>query len=361
MAKSLKLLKMQLDAMRPPSSESVGRLVKKVQALEKYLQQKEPGLPADRIDRLNLISKQFSSEVQTNLKFKNDELDRDDWEAKPQEDRQRIVATLDGFLTELTDLNGDELSTGKRYFTIFIILFTLLSGSYVYLHSGGRRHEVDPATITDAASKLQRINLEINGLRKKTRDQNGTYTTKDLDEAIAAVKDFRATAEKLDFSAPAFQLLGSVEAEVAKGEITETDTFAKLSKTVSVELESSRSFLWSDGERRWIEIAFWAELGTLVGVLFYIAGCLSEGLFLAKEIAMFWAEVFIAPIVVLAIFFLFSFTGITGISLQETSITGIVGLAFIFGFAIRRTLGLFDTIKKRVFPDPAPASASPDK
>ncbi len=103
---------------------------------------------------------------------------------------------------------------------------------------------------------------------------------------------------------------------------------------------------------RWIEIAFWAELGTLVGILFYVAGSLSEGHFLAEELTMFCTEILIVPVVVVAIFFLFNLTGITGISPQGTSITGVVGFAFIFGFAIRRTIGLLDNVKKRIFPEP---------
>jgi hypothetical protein len=62
----------------------------------------------------------------------------------------------------------------------------------------------------------------------------------------------------------------------------------------------------------------------------------------------------VPPVVVLVIFFLFKLTGITGISPSETALSGNIGFAFIFGFAIRRTLGLLDTIKKRIFPDPSP-------
>lgn len=63
---------------------------------------------------------------------------------------------------------------------------------------------------------------------------------------------------------------------------------------------------------------------------------------------------------VLAILFLFDLTGITAISPQESSMTSIVGFAFVFGFAIRRTLGLLDTVKKRLLPEPEPGSAPPE-
>lgn len=92
----------------------------------------------------------------------------------------------------------------------------------------------------------------------------------------------------------------------------------------------------------------------LVGILFYVAGILSQGRFETENIAMFWTEIVIAPVVVVVIFFLFTLTGITGISPSETSLPGNVGFAFIFGFAIRRTLALLDNVKKRIFPEPSP-------
>lgn len=348
-------LRTQLDASLPPSAESVGRLVRKFETLQTHLST-ERALPADRVARLELVSKKFS-ELEQQLKVQDHKPNLEGWAERPRQERQQIVSTLGGLLTELTGLNGDELTQGKRHFTIFTVFLVLVVGCYFFLHTGSRRKEVKSQEIIEATTRLHAIELEINAL-KKVKAQNGTLDPTNLQKAVQA---FRDTAVTLDLSAPALQLLGNVEAEVTKGEIFETQTFANLSKTVSAELESFRSVLRSDGWWRWVEIVFWAELGTLVGILFYMAGSLSEGYFLAQEIPMFWTEVFIAPIVVLSIFFLFNLTGITTISPQETSITGIVALAFIFGFSIRRTLGLLDTVKKRLFPEPAPASKSPDQ
>jgi hypothetical protein len=356
------ILKSQADA-GSPSAEAVENLIRKVEEHKKHLHA-ERKLPADRVARLKLIDHQLS-ELEHELKFKNDTLDRDEWAMKDREKRQDIIAELDGFLTELTDLNLNELREGKGWFVGFVILFAIVVSCYLYLHTDSQRQEVNRADINKAANELSTIDLEIKELRStkaKAQARNGTLEAKDLDSAKHAVENFRATAVKLEFSTSALELLGKVEAEVTKGEITETNTFADMSKTVSAELESFRSsFLRVGPAWRWIEIAFWAELGTLVGILFYIAGTLSDGYFLVAEITMFWTEIVISPIVVVAIFFLFNLTGITGISVQGTSITGIVGFAFIFGFAIRRTLGLFDNVKKRIFPEPEPASSSPER
>jgi hypothetical protein len=101
---------------------------------------------------------------------------------------------------------------------------------------------------------------------------------------------------------------------------------------------------------RWVEIAWWAEIGVLVGILFHIASLLGEGGFESEDISMMWTEAAIAPVAVPVIFFVLTLTGITGVSPSETALTGNIGFAFVFGFAIRLTLGLFDTIKKRILP-----------
>lgn len=64
---------------------------------------------------------------------------------------------------------------------------------------------------------------------------------------------------------------------------------------------------------------------------------------------MCWAELLIAPIVVPVVFFLFAMTGITDFVPSQASVTVNIGVAFILGFAIRRTIGLLDIIKKRFF------------
>jgi hypothetical protein len=69
---------------------------------------------------------------------------------------------------------------------------------------------------------------------------------------------------------------------------------------------------------------------------------------------MFWTEALIAPIVVLAIFFLFTLTGIAG-DLAGRDLDhrqrGVRLHPRVCGFD-----GLLDTIKKRIFPEPEAAS-----
>lgn len=357
MADAAKAATAQLEAVVTPSAESAQRLVTKLDELQNYLD-KQRKLPADRSARLKLIEEQLT-QIKNEVAFKNGRLDANEWADKAKDDRQRIMVTLDGLLAELTDLNLDELHVGRQCFGAALAIFAFLLLAYFLLHTTLRPAAISADTFTKANAQLQSINLEIRGLIKaKAKSQNGALPPEAFDNLNKAVTTFRDTAVKLGLSNTALQLLGKTEAEVTSREITETDTFANLSTTAAGELASLRSFLWSDPWWRWAEIAFWAELGTLVGILFYISGSLSQGHFAREEITMFLTEILSAPIVIVAIFFLFNLTGITGISPNQSSITEIVGLAFIFGFAIRRTLGLLDNVKKRLFPEPAPAGAS---
>jgi len=156
------------------------------------------------------------------------------------------------------------------------------------------------------------------------------------------------------------RLLGTVSAEIEQNDPAVHQTYQDFLKKLKADLESfSTTYFWTTPPRRWFELAWWAAIGTLVGLLFYIAGSLSQGIFRPEEGFMFWAELLIAPIVVPVVFFLFAFTDITSFVPSEASLTVNIGIAFIFGFAIRRTVGLLDIIKKRFFPDPSPGGSSP--
>lgn len=66
---------------------------------------------------------------------------------------------------------------------------------------------------------------------------------------------------------------------------------------------------------------------------------------------MFWADIAAAPIVVPAVFFLWKYASIT-ITADQSSTTVDLGIPFMLGFAIHRTIGILDFIKKNILPDP---------
>lgn len=182
----------------------------------------------------------------------------------------------------------------------------------------------------------------------------------DIEELTKRLNQLQSNIDKREpviFPFETTRLLGVLSAEIEANDPAAHQTFQEFSKKLRADLESfSTPYFWTTSPWRWYELFFWALIGCLVGLLFYIAGLLGQGIFNTEEVSMFWAELFISPIVVLVVFFLFAFTGITAFAPSETSLTVSIGFAFILGFAIRRTIGLLDTLKKRIFPDPSPGS-----
>jgi len=348
---------------RPSTAQEIAGHVDKISSLLSKLKEKAECVKTGLSERLKPIQDKYD-DTKKKVPFKDGNVDADAWQGKPEPERKEIGETLRCLFKELTCLNAEELCVGKFYFFIFFFLLLIASVVYVKLHKPSPPTVVKPALISGVAKQVRDIELDIAAL-KKAKNEAGNKKTPDLEKKIdglkkqveGRIKELRAKVDGLDLSFESLRLLGVAESEGERGEITETDSLENLKKVLLPELESLREvFLWNDRRGRWYEIAWWAEIGVLVGILFYIAGCLGRGSFSRQEIAMFWTEALIAPVVVLIIFFLFVLTGITGISPATTSIQGNVGFAFIFGFAIRRTLGLLDIIKKRIFPDPSPTS-----
>ncbi len=323
------------------------------------------------------------------------------WDAQPEADRRQLGDRLSRLFTDLRCLMRRERIVGRTYFITFAALLVVLVTVYVLAHwkhwkavtqpatsvateqkppAGGTAAQpsplaagsptkpsqsstsVPPEKIVAVVRELKRVELAAAAQRAaKPAKPPGTKDEQDaLKKAIEAtrnrVTDLKTAIDNLDLSFTTLQLFGSVDAEAQNETLADnSESLTKLRPALLADLDSLRAgFFWNDRVWRWIELAWWAEFGVLIGILFYVAGTMSEGRFETENISMFWTEIFIAPVVVAVIFFLFTLTGITGISPSETALPGNVGFAFIFGFAIRRTLGLLDNIKKRIFPEPSP-------
>lgn len=205
----------------------------------------------------------------------------------------------------------------------------------------------------------RKVKMKLGEVQGKINKDQLMDLNSDFEELINRV-DQHDTKEPLVFPFETSMLLGALSAEIVADDPTAHQTFQEFLKKLRADLESfSTPYFWTTSPCWWCELFFWSLFGCLVGILFYIAGLLMQGIFNTEEIAMFLAEIFTAPLVVLVVFFLFTFTGITGFAPNEASITVCIGFAFILGFAVRRTIGLLDTLKKRIFPDPSPSSANP--
>lgn len=126
-------------------------------------------------------------------------------------------------------------------------------------------------------------------------------------------------------------------------------------KKDAIRMSENDGFFWIVDFWRWLEIVFWGEFGVIVGVLSWVCLQVVEAKYTkevyGKEISWYIAEIVIGPIVVVAAFFLirqFIGTLITGITEDEIggSIYLTLGVSFTLGLFIRRTLGVFDYVKK---------------
>jgi hypothetical protein len=150
------------------------------------------------------------------------------------------------------------------------------------------------------------------------------------------------------------KLLGTFNAAVKQQDAeTGKQTLSELEIAVAQDLEDPpANYLWTSGPGKWLEFAFWAFFGVLVGLMYYVSTRLKVGLFDRQDCSTMAAEVLMAPIVACVVFFLLSETGITEISTAGESIFTILGFAFLLGYAIRRTVGVLDNLKKRILPEP---------
>jgi len=310
------------------------------------------------------------------IPMKDGKVDKETWEKKSDQDKRDLWDKLDIAFTDLRCLNQDRLCVGRWYFLIFALLLIVTAVSYHAVHRAPvgqfRLRPERAAAIWEAARKLELKLTEIKG--KKDGDLSEAKADLDelkkllwggeapMGEARLEKKGERPAEKKTE--SPAKQgeaplpsetslLLGAVSAEIERKDQGVHRTYQDFLKKLKADIESlSTAYFWTIPPWRWFELAWWAAMGCLVGLLFYIATNLGQGVFRPEEISMFWTELLIAPIVVPVVFFLFAFTDITGFIPSEASLTVQIGVAFIFGFAIRRTMGLLDTIKNRFFPTP---------
>lgn len=145
---------------------------------------------------------------------------------------------------------------------------------------------------------------------------------------------------------------------IAKDELKKTikEGVEKLEKD-AMGVSKNDGFFWVFGYWRWLEILFWGEFGVVVGILVWVCTQLAIGKY-TKQIfhyEKYWylTELFIGPIVVVSAFFLlkqFIGTLITGVTEEDVSgsIYLTLGVSFILGYFIRRTLGIFDFIKNKL-------------
>jgi hypothetical protein len=132
-------------------------------------------------------------------------------------------------------------------------------------------------------------------------------------------------------------------------------------------VERDDRYFWAVGSKRWKEIYFWALFGIFAGILRWISASKEAGAYsmgrLNREWPWYITEIIIGPFVVISVFFIAgkaTASLIEGITESEikTSIYLTMGLAFVLGFYIRRTIELLLTFANYLkFKSPSSSSS----
>ena len=382
-----------------PDGQAVGQILGKIDVMLAQLD--ATSTHTVRLERIKRSLTELKSakvgQAVAELSMKDGALDRVGWDAKPEADRRAVWEKVSAIHDELRSLNSASLVSGRRYFALFSILFLLVVSGYLCVHRQAVRDWVQPPLTSHLSlailHKARLIELRLASLKESQNQKKKEITPPappvlsgqaqapkavepppmpavsspgqllvpglkpDCNEPQPAclLKDLTSVLYPLPLPYETIRLLGMASAELEAGDITVHVTYQNFLTHLQTDLESlSTSYFWTSHPWRWLELSLWASMGCLVGLLFYIAGLLGKGVFRPEEGTMFMAELLMAPVVVPVIFFLFTLSGISEFIPSQSSITMNIGIAFIFGFAIRRTIGILDIIKKRFFPDPTP-------
>jgi hypothetical protein len=369
--KMLNCCKRMLGLKISPTAEEVGDLLNNCERLISRLEtvkQEDKKL----LEVFNLLKNNFT-ELKKVIKLKDNSLDKEDWDKKQEDDKIKIYVELNSIFKTLTASNRCEILVGKLLFVIFAATFIALIICYLYLHNkinaNNRTPKINVNTIVEIEKAFKIMEDQI-GLFSEGSKENTKNSRKNSEEPggkAAAQKSFEdgfidlknilinePLSSRLSFKLK--KTLGVLEGEKSVKKVNKEklkETLDELKKIIEAEIESlSTQFFWVATPGKWYEITFWSLFGVLVGILYFIAGSLGKGIFNMSDITMMIAEIIITPPVVLIVFFLFPFTDIKTFTPSELSIYMTMGISFILGFAIRRTVGLLDNIKRRLLPDP---------
>ena len=287
--------------------------------------------------------------------LKNGKFDGDSWKSKSGDEKTIAFREVQTFGDRLSNLNKRDVHDGRIVFAVTSVLLVASIALYVWLHWQGP-HEPGTAPSANRIPPEQVIGMQKNlvrlGALAALKEQGPQSDSQPLKSSFDSLKVFVVSHSRL-LSSEVVQLTGTLEGRMELGELR-SDMVDSLGRMLTAHVKSlDNRYFWFTDSRRWLEIAFWSLWGTLVGILFYLAVKLSAGIFDRHEIPEMVSEVIITPLVVITIFFMFNFSGLVAISLQESSVYQTLGFAFILGFAIRRTVGLLDMVKRRLLPEPS--------
>jgi hypothetical protein len=338
-----------------PSAEKMNALLKESEQIITNLAER---LAAKSVKEhaFNALKANYESLAEKLPTLDSGGIDPKGWGELGKEERIGKFDDLASLRRALSGLDYPDIQAGLWTFTVLVALLIIAVGSYIRLHAPAAAPDRNATAQSALVFKELNNTLQIQTEIAKLRIQLDTR-----DEANATWEERSAAYEQLSKQLPADKLsyatlkhLGTLGGAVAlrKQKLGE-ETLRSVEKGIAEDFKSPPSrYLWTDGILKWAEIAYWSLFGVLIGLMYYVSKRLKEGLFDRQDIATITAEVLMAPIVACVLFFLLDKTGLTEISASGDSIFAVLGFAFILGYAIRRTVGILDSVKTRLLPDP---------
>ncbi len=348
-----------------PSGDEVAELLCNVKKLIDDLDKKF--VPQSYKSQAANSLKDIYDEVIKKLPYKAGVFDKEEWAKKSSEERTNTMIDLVSLKQAMSGLDYPNIRAGILTFVLLAIMLFVSVGSYLILHkvyspvpqnatneqkmsnpNPDNRTLPQVTDIVDLHRRLEVLNLQLNATAASSN--KGIDWTKVDSSGTSLIEALHTTPLSFRSEKQLGILKGAIE---QKSDKNAKQALAILEQSVAEDLTNPpANYLWTKGSGKWFELSFWAFFGVIVGLMYYVTTRLKAGLFNRQDGPTMLAEILMAPLVVCVIFFMFGMTDITSISLTNDSFFVILGFSFILGYAIRRTVGILDNLKKRLLPDP---------
>jgi len=111
-----------------------------------------------------------------------------------------------------------------------------------------------------------------------------------------------------------------------------------------------RSYFWLFGEKKYIEVIFWAVFGVLANLIYYASENMRTGRFRPDELPVYVAKLIYAPWVTLVIILGYDIVFTSSQSGPENYSYGLIVFSFVLGFFSGRAVGLLSKLKDAILP-----------
>lgn len=204
------------------------------------------------------------------------------------------------------------------------VFFISVSIAYISLHvliKGGCEARLNSQEITTATYLLTDSSLARNEKFEKT-----------LDYIVSRLRPIDNRAEE--------------EFRNIYGVLNENALFSALPNIKII----TASFYWLSGDKKYLEVVFWAVFGVLANLLYYASENMRTGKFRPDEIPVYLAKIVYAPVVTIVIILGYNYISPVVQTDFESYSHGIIVVSFVLGFFSGRAVGLLGKLKDVILP-----------